>query len=92
MTHVVSQLITLYDTANQQLRLISSIQYGRRKKRTKQKLLQIQKQNVNSYRFEVADDEYGNTEVVRCVICNNINENSGNNGKLVYPEYQTMYS
>ena len=25
----------------------------------KQKCVQIQKQSVNSYRFEVADDEYG---------------------------------
>jgi len=62
LTHFDLQLNTLYGIANQQFRLISSTQYGRRKKTEKplkQKFVQIQKQNVNSNRFEVADYEYG---------------------------------
>ena len=63
--------------------LLSNMDAEKNGKPLKQKCVQIQKQNVNSYSFEVADDEYGHILVVRCVICRKINGNNGNNGKLV---------
>ena len=63
LTHFNLKLNALYGIANKRFRLISSNQYGQRKKTPenplKQKCVQIQKQSVYSYWFEVADDECG---------------------------------
>ena len=66
----VLQLIALYGIANQRFQFISSIQNGRLKngKPLKPKFVQIQKQNINSYRFEVADYEYCQIKIVCCVV------------------------